>query len=322
VRNATEAINLVAYSWGRSFVSTGDEIALTVSEHHANLVPWQQLAQEVGANLRYLDVDDEGNLPISHKDLQLWVNKKTKIVVVSHASNVTGVINDVQSIVSLVKKINPKVKVLVDGAQAAPRMPVSMKEIGCDFYAMTGHKMYGPSGIGILWAKEEILESMPPFEVGGGMIREVKLEGTTFAPIPEKFEAGTPNIAGAIGLGESVRFLLQTGMKNVRKHEVELNDYALTKLNSVKNLRLIGPKDPQKKTAIYAFTLAGIHPHDLAQVLSMENIAVRAGHHCAMPLHTRLGITATTRASCGIYTTKSDIDKLIDGIEVARRKLN
>ena len=174
----------------------------------------------------------------------------------------------------------------------------------------------------LLWAKEEILESMPPFEVGGGMIREVKLEGTTFAPIPEKFEAGTPNIAGAIGLGESVRFLLQTGMKNVRKHEVELNDYALTKLNSVKNLRLIGPKDPQKKTAIYAFTLAGIHPHDLAQVLSMENIAVRAGHHCAMPLHTRLGITATTRASCGIYTTKSDIDKLIDGIEVARRKLN
>lgn len=321
VRNATEAINLVAYSWGRTFIGRGDEVALTVLEHHANMIPWQQLAGEVGADLRYLDIDEEGELPTRGEDLRRWINKKTKIVAVAHASNVLGTVNDVKRLVTLIKKINPKTMVLVDGAQAAPRRPISVNEIGCDFYAVTGHKMYGPSGIGVLWAKEEILQSMPPFEIGGGMIKEVRLEGTTFADLPEKFEAGTPNIAGAIGLGEAARFLSKVGMKNVWNHEVELNRYALNRLGSIPGLRIFGPRDPEQKTAIYAFTVEGVHPHDLSQLLDEENIAVRAGHHCAMPLHTRLGVMATTRASCGIYTTEGDIERLAEGIERARKKL-
>lgn len=321
VRNATEAINLVAYSWGRTFVGHGDEIALTVMEHHANMLPWQQLAEEVGANLRYLDIDEEGNLPIRDENIVKWVNKKTKLVAIAHASNVLGTVNDVQGLTALVKKVNPKVKVLVDGAQAVPRLPVSVAGIGCDFYAVTGHKMYGPSGIGALWAREEVLREMPPFETGGGMIKEVRLNGASFADPPEKFEAGTPNIAGAIGLGAAVRSLLQTGMKNVWKHEVELNQYAFNQLDSVPGLKIYGPRDPAKKTAIYTFSVQGIHPHDLSQLLDEDNIAVRAGHHCAMPLHMRLGVVATTRASCGVYTTKRDIDRLVEGIEKAKRRL-
>lgn len=321
VRNATEAVNLVAYSWGQAFVGKGDEIALTVMEHHANMVPWQQLAGRVGASLKYLEVDGEGRLKAETGEVEKWITNKTKLVAVTQASNVVGTINEVGRLIQMVKKINPKVVVIVDGAQAAPRMPVSVAEMGCDFYVVTGHKMYGPTGIGALWAKEELLEIMPPFEAGGGMIEEVREDGAVFAKPPEKFEAGTPNIAGAIGMGEAVKFLEETGMEKVREHEVELNRYALGKLGEIKGLVVLGPKEPEARTAIYAFTVEGIHPHDLSQILDEEGVAVRAGHHCAMPLHSRMGVVVTTRASAGVYTTKEDVDKLVEGIERAKKRL-
>jgi cysteine desulfurase/selenocysteine lyase len=321
VRNATEAINLVAYSWGRVFLDKGDEIALTVMEHHANMVPWQQLGQEVGATLRYLDITEDGKLEVGGSNLEKWITKKTKLVAITQASNVLGTINDVKEIVKRVREINPKVVVLVDGAQAVPRMKVKVSEIGCDFYALTGHKMYGPTGIGALWGREEILGAMPPFECGGGMIKSVNLDGADFLEIPEKFEAGTPNIAGAIGMGEAARFLAELGMENVREHEVGMNKYAMGVIRDIGGIRVFGPSRPEERTGIMAFTVKGVHPHDLSQLLDEDNIAVRAGHHCAMPLHTRLRVTATTRASFGVYTTKEDIDQLAEGIERAKRKL-
>lgn len=321
VRNATEAINLVSYSWGETNIKKGDEIAITVMEHHANLVPWQRLADKVGAQLKYLDVDEKGRLLTDGASVEKWITAKTKLAAITQASNVVGTINDIKSIVAQIKKINPKVVVVVDGAQSTPRLPVDVEELGCDFYAVTGHKMYGPTGIGVLWGREELLIGMPPFLSGGGMIEEVGFDKTIFAKVPEKFEAGTPHIAGAIALGEAAKFLTELGMENVWAHEVSISRYALNKLSQVEGLSILGPDHYEERTAIFAFTVAGIHPHDLSQLLNEENVAVRAGHHCAMPLHKRLGIAASTRASAGVYTDTQDIDRLVEAIEKAKKRL-
>jgi cysteine desulfurase/selenocysteine lyase len=320
-RNATESVNLVAYAYARHTLKPGDEIALTIMEHHANLVPWQQAASETGAILRYLEINAAGQLETSEKSLEQWITKKTKIAALAHGSNVLGTINDLVKINRTIRQLNSRVIIVVDGAQTIPRLPVSITDIDCDFFVASGHKAYGPSGIGILWGRYELLENMSPFETGGGMIREVGRETSTFEKPPEKFEAGTPDIAGAIGLGKAVEFLTETDMNQVRRHEVMLNAYALKKLNSVEGVSIVGPKSPEERTGIFAFTVKGVHPHDLAQLLDQGNVAVRAGHHCAMPLHTRLELTATTRASFGVYTTEADIDKLVEGIEKAKQIL-
>ncbi len=320
-RNATEAINLAAGTWGEKYVKNGDEIALTIMEHHANLVPWQQLAIRKGAKLKYLDINEEGKPEMNQKNWNKWISKKTKIAAITQASNVLGTINDVKAMIQLIKQINPRVKVLVDGAQAVPRMKVDVDDMGADFYAATGHKMYGPNGVGWLWARKELLEEMPPYQTGGGMIEEVKKYQTIFAGLPDKFEAGTVNIPGVLGLGAAVKFLNGLGMTNIRKHEIEINRYALKRLKEIRGLKVLGSGEPEERTGIYSFWVDGVHPHDLAQILSGENIAVRAGHHCAQPLHDRLGLVATTRASIGVYTSRADVDKLINGIDKAIKLL-
>lgn len=318
VRNATEAINLVAYAWGRVNVDKKSEIISTVMEHHANLVIWQQLALEKGAEIKYLDIDENGKLP-EPTQIASKISATTKLLAITHVSNVLGTINPVKQIVAEVKKINPNCLVLVDGAQAVPHLKVDVKNLGCDFYVFSGHKMLGPMGIGVLWGKDKLLDKMVPFQFGGEMIKEVYLSKTTFAETPLKFEAGTPNVAGAIGLGAAIDYLEKIGMANIRKHEINLLDYALNRFNGLNHLTIYGPKKPEEKSGVIAFNIKGIHAHDLAQVLDEENICIRSGHHCAMPLHTRLKIPASARVSFYLYNTKEEIDKLIEGIERAKR---
>ncbi len=316
VRNATEAINLVAYSWGRVNIDDKSEIVSTVMEHHANIVPWQELALETGAALKYLDIDDNGKLEVGNYE---WVTKHTKLVCLTFVSNVLGTVNPLKEIIKQIKTINPGCLVLVDGAQAVPHMKVDVTDLGGDFFAFSGHKMLGPMGIGVLWGKYSLLDKMVPFQMGGEMIKEVYLEKTTFADPPLKFEAGTPNVAGAIGLGAAIDYLESLGLKNIRQHEEELTSYALGRLGNLGNLDIYGPKDAQDKGGVIAFNLKGVHAHDLAQILDEDNICVRSGQHCAMPVHTRLGIPASARASFYIYNTKEDIDKLVEGIEKAKK---
>lgn len=316
VRNATEAINLVAYSFGRANLCGCDEVIVSESEHHSNLIPWQMVAKEKGAKLKFIRIDDEGYIDIDH--FQSIITKKTKIVSIVHISNVLGIINPIQKISAITHSVGAKV--LVDGSQSAPRMPIDVKALGCDFFVVTGHKMLGPTGIGVLWGKEEILEEMPPFLGGGDMIRDVYFDRFTTNGLPYKFEAGTPNIAGAVGLGAAVDYLDQIGMKNVFAHEKELTDYALSRLSSLIDLSIYGPKNAKEKLGVVAFNLKGVHAHDLAQVLDQEGIAVRSGYHCAMPLHReKLKIPASVRASFYIYNDKEDIEKLVEGIEKARK---
>lgn len=305
VRNTTEGINLVAYSWGTANVSKGDVIVTTEMEHHSNLVPWQELAKRVGARLEYTDMED----------LDEKLKLKPKLLALVHVSNFLGTINPIREIVSKCKSV----KVLVDGAQAVPHMPVDVRKLGCDFYAFSGHKMYGPMGIGGLWVKREILEDMQPFMTGGGMISEVHKTGTVFADLPDRFDAGTPNVAGAVGLAAAVEYLEKIGMNNVRTHAKELIEYALNKLKSIKGIKIYGPREIERRGGLVAFSVKGIHAHDVAQVLDSEGIAVRSGHHCTMPMHEKLGISGTTRASFGIYNTKEDIDRLIEGLEKVRQ---
>jgi len=328
VRNATEAINLVAYAWGRANINEKSEIVSTVMEHHANLVPWQQLALETGATIKYLDIDEEGKLKTQNSklktksqmlNLEKVITKDTKIVALTYISNVLGTINPIKEITAQAKRINPKCLVLIDGAQAAPHLKVDVADLNCDFYAFSGHKMLGPMGIGVLWGKYELLNKMLPFQLGGEMIREVYLERTVFAEPPVKFEAGTPNVAGAIGLGAAIDYLENLGMENVRKHEEELTNYALEQFNNLNYLTIYGPKEPEDRGGVIAFNVYGVHAHDLAQVLDEENICIRSGHHCAMPLHRRLGIPASARASFYIYNTKEEIDKLVEGIKRAKK---
>lgn len=312
VRNATEALNLIVYAWGRINIKEGDEMVSTVMEHHANIVPWQELSNETGSVLKYLDIDEEGKINL--QSLNTLITPKTKVVTLTHISNVLGTINPVKEIIKQIKKRNSKTKVVVDAAQSVPHMKVDVKELGCDFFVFSGHKMLGPTGTGILWGKYELLDNMVPFQMGGDMIKEVYLDRTVYKNPPHKFEAGTPHIAGAIGLGKAVDYLSSIGMDKVRAHEKELISYALSNLSTISNLVVYGPRDPEIKGGIIAFSMKGLHPHDIAEILNEDNICIRSGHHCAMPLHIRLGLGATSRASFYIYNVKEDIDKLIEGL--------
>lgn len=312
VRNATEALNLVAHSWGRKFITAGTEMISTVMEHHANLVTWQQLAKDAEAIVKFADIDSEGK--IETKSIVDMVNSKTKLLAITLVSNVLGTINPVKEMISQVKEKNPGIIVVVDGAQAVPHMKVDVQDLGCDFFAFSGHKMLAPTGIGVLWGKLPLLEEMNPYQLGGDMIKEVYLEKTTFQSPPHKFEAGTPHIAGAIGLGAAIDYLNDIGMENIRQHEIELTSYAMEKMKNIGGITIFGPLESENRGGVIAFSLKNVHSHDVAQVLDDDNICVRSGHHCAMPLHTRLKIAASTRASFYIYNTRQDIDALIAGL--------
>jgi cysteine desulfurase/selenocysteine lyase len=313
-RNTTESINLVAYTWGRANIRSGDEIVLTESEHHSNIVPWQLLAKETGAIVRYIPVDVHGYLDLAAFDSML--SAKTKIVSLAHMSNVLGTIYPIDEVIKRAKSVGAIV--LIDGAQSVPHMPTDVQAIGADFLAFSGHKMCGPTGIGVLWGRRELLEAMPPFMGGGDMIRKVTFEGAEWNELPYKFEAGTPAIAEAIGLGAAVDYLSALDMNAVRLHEKEIITYALDRLSEVPGLQLIGPDDPDRRGGVATFMLDDIHPHDIASVLDEEGIAIRAGHHCAMPLHQKLNIPASARASFYVYSTNNEVDKLVDGLYKAK----
>ncbi len=318
-RNATEAINLVAYSWGRRNIGRSDQIVLTEMEHHANLVPWQILVQEVDGDLEFIPITDDGILRLDVFEVLLRL--KPKLVAFTHVSNTLGTINPVREMVEMAHAAGALV--LVDGAQAVPHVPVDVQALGCDFYAFSGHKMLGPMGSGALWARRELLEAMPPFLSGGEMIREVHLRRSEYNDIPWKFEAGTPAVGDAIGLGAAAEYLMDIGMDRVRAHERELVTYALDVLpREVPGIELYGPMDPAVRGGVIPFNLPGIHPHDVAQILDRFGIAVRAGHHCTMPLHERLDLAATARASFSVYTTRADIDALAAGLVQVQRVFN
>ncbi|MCL5003966.1 MAG: cysteine desulfurase [Patescibacteria group bacterium] len=317
VRNSTEALNLIVWSRGKAHLKKGDEILLSEMEHHSNLVPWQLLAKEVGAVLKFISFDENGELEISN--LKSQFSNRTKVVSVVHVSNSLGTINPIKEMTKLAHEVGAIV--VVDAAQSVPHMKVDVQSLGCDFLAFSGHKMLGPMGIGVLYGRQELLEVMPPFLSGGDMIRSVTINDATWNEVPYKFEAGTPNVAGAVGLSAAIGYLANLGMDNVRQHEIKLTDYALKKLSVIPGLKVLGPLDAQKRGGVIAFTLKGTHPHDLASVLDGEGIAVRSGHHCTMPVHLRLGIPASTRASFYIYNTKEEVDKLVDGLEKAKRLL-
>jgi len=316
VRGTTEAINLVAYAWGRQNIREGDIVVTTEYEHHSNIVPWQLLTQEKRAKLEYIGVDDDGQLILDQLDNYLATGK-VKLVAVSQMSNVLGTISDVSEIIKRCKKAGARV--LIDGAQSVPHMKVDVDGLGCDFFAFSAHKMLGPTGVGVLWAKKELLENMVPFHGGGDMIREVHKYETTWNDLPYKFEAGTPNIADVIGFAAAIDYLNNLGMDYVREHEVELTKYALEKLSAVKGIKLYGTKDISKRGGVISFNFADIHPHDLATIIDEDGIAIRSGHHCAQVLMERLDVAATSRASFYIYNTKDEIDALINSLSRAAR---
>ncbi|MEU8174936.1 cysteine desulfurase [Microbispora hainanensis] len=317
-KNASEALNLVAYAFGnpvgedeRFRIGPGDEIVISEMEHHSNIVPWQLLAQRTGATLRWFPVTDEGRLDI--EGLDELVNERTKIVSVTHQSNVLGTVNSVSPILARAREVGALM--MLDASQSVPHQPVDVTELGVDFVAFTGHKMVGPSGIGVLWGRRELLDAMPPFLGGGEMIEAVWMDHSTYAPVPHKFEAGTPPIVEAIGLGAAADYLTAVGMDQIKAHEKELVAYALEALPEVPGLRIIGPRTPIARGGTISFTLEGIHPHDVGQILDdVYGIAVRVGHHCARPLHLRFGIPATTRASFYLYNTTAEIDALVRGL--------
>ena len=309
-RNATESINLVTQSWGRANLRPGDEIVLTEMEHHANLVPWQLIAQEKEARLRFIPLTGDGQLDLSALDGLL--TERTRVVAFSQASNVLGTLTPVRQIVDAAHAVGAIT--LVDGAQGAPHMPVDVQALGCDFHVFSSHKMCGPTGIGVLWGRRELLESMPPFMGGGEMIRRVGLERSEWADLPHKFEAGTPAIAEAIGLGAAVDYLSALGMEAVRAHEKELTAYALERLAEVPGLTVYGPDDVELRGGVVSFVLDNVHAHDIATILDSQAVAVRAGHHCTMPLHKKLGLSATTRASFYIYNLPEEIDRLVESL--------
>jgi cysteine desulfurase / selenocysteine lyase len=316
VRNATEAINLVAYSWGRRNIKQADTIVVTEMEHHSNLIPWQMLVQEKDADIEFVPFDDEGRL--LQDSYEMLLRTSPKLVAFTAVSNGIGTINPVREMVR--KAHDAGALVLIDGAQAAPHGPVNVKELDCDFYVFSGHKTLGPPGSGALWARREILEEMPPFMGGGEMIREVKLRHSSFNEIPYKFEAGTPDISATIGLGAAIDYLGEVGMEHVRAHEKDLLDYALAILpERVPSIRIHGPLTSDDRAGIVTFNLADAHPHDVATLLDREAIAVRAGHHCTMPLHQRLGEEASARASFHIYNDREDIDRLAEALNKVER---
>jgi cysteine desulfurase/selenocysteine lyase len=316
VRNATEALNLVARAWGDANVGHGDRIVLTEMEHHSNIVPWQQLAERVGAEIDWAPIDDDGILDL--EALRGLLERGPKVLAIAHVSNVLGTENPLAEISAMAHDAGAIV--VADGAQGAPKLPLDMAALGVDFYAITGHKLYAPTGIGALWGKLDLLRAMPPFLGGGSMIRKVTREGTTYADVPARFEAGTPAIAQAIGMGAAIEWLdTELGMEAVRDHERAIADYTLEKLAEVPGLTIFGPPRGPERLGPVSFEIDGIHAHDVSEILDRHGIAVRAGHHCAQILMDRLGITATARASFGVYTTTEEIDRLVDGLEDARR---
>jgi cysteine desulfurase/selenocysteine lyase len=314
-RGTTESVNLVAHGWGRKFVNEGDVVLLTEMEHHSNLVPWQLLAQDRGATLRFIPIDDHGRLDLTNLDRLL--EGTVKIVSLAHVSNVLGTINPVAEII---RRAHARgARVMLDAAQSVPHMPVDVRALDCDFLALSGHKMLGPTGIGVLYGKREALESMNPFLGGGEMIREVRLEGSTWNEVPFKFEAGTMNIADTIAFGAAIDYLEGIGMANVEAHGRELVEETFRILGEIPGVTIYGPPANEPRGAIVSFTVDDIHAHDVAAALDREGVAVRAGHHCAMPLHTKLGVTATSRASFHVYNVPDDIQKLGDGIRKAKQ---
>jgi cysteine desulfurase / selenocysteine lyase len=308
VRGTTEAINLVAQTYGRQNVGSGDEVLITAMEHHSNIVPWQMLCEEKGAKLRVAPINDQGELLLD--EFERLLGPKTKLVAISHLSNALGTINPVREIVGMAHARN--IPVLVDGAQAAPRMRVDVQELDCDFYAISGHKMYGPTGIGALYGKTKLLEAMPPYQGGGDMIASVTFEKTIYNRLPYKFEAGTPNIADTIGLGAAIGYLEQLGLEDIERHEHDLLAYATRQIEAIPGVNVVGTA--KEKAGVLSFTIDGIHPHDIGTILDSEGIAVRTGHHCAQPVMQRFGIPATARASFGLYNTRAEVDALVAGI--------
>lgn len=314
-RGTTEAINLVATAWGNANLKPGDEILLTVMEHHSNLVPWQLAAQRTGATLRFLDIDGQGRLDLSALDEVL--TERTKVVSFGHVSNALGTINPVGRIAARAKAVGALV--VVDGAQGAPHLPVDVRTLGADLYAFSGHKMCGPTGQGGLWGRREVLEAIPPYHGGGDMIDSVELERSTYAPLPNRLEAGTPHIAGAVGLAAACDYLSSLGRDAILAHERHLVRHALERMAEVPDLRVLGPEDPAERSGVISFTLADVHPHDLATILNEDGVAIRAGHHCAQPLMRRLGVGSTARASFYVYNTEDDVERLVDALHRARR---
>ena len=310
VRNTTEAINLVAQTWGKHNISAGDEILTTHMEHHSNLVPWQKLAEQNGASLQFIELDEDGMLNLSNIDD--LITERTKLLALTHMSNVLGTINPVKELTAVAHKMGAKV--LIDGAQSVPHMKVDVTDIDCDFFAFSGHKMLAPTGIGVLYVKPEILESMDPFLFGGDMVSQVWDDTATWNDLPWKFEAGTPNIADLIGLGTAIDYLESLGMDEIREHEMALTGYALEQFDRLNDIKVFGPKDLSKRGGVISFHSDDVHPHDMGTMLDREGIAIRTGHHCAMPLTRKLSVAATARASFYIYNTEEEVDKLTSAI--------
>lgn len=309
-RGTTEAINLVAGSWGLDSLKEGDEILISTMEHHSNIVPWQLVAQRTGAILRYIEIDDQGRLVL--EDFPDLLNARTRIVSVSHISNSLGTVNPIRQIAEQTKSTGALL--FVDGAQAVPHRRVDVQELGCDFYAFSGHKMCGPTGIGGLWARRELLESMPPYHGGGEMIRTVGRDESTWADIPHKFEAGTPNIAGAIGVAAAADFLEDLTFEAIAEHERSVISYAIERLSSIKDVQIFGPKDLVERSGVVSFVMGDAHPHDIATILDGEGVAIRAGHHCAQLVMQHFGVSATARASFYLYNSKEDVDRLAESL--------
>ena len=312
-KNATESINLIATTFAQEFINKGDEILITELEHHSNYVPWHYLRKTKGAIIKFAPINDDGDIII--QKLKELITSKTKIIAVTHLSNVTGTIVPIKEIVEIAKKKN--IPVLVDGCQSAPHLKIDVQDLGCDFFAFSAHKVYGPTGVGLLYAKKKWLEKLPPYIGGGGMIREVKKDKITYAPLPEKYEAGTMPTAEIVAFNESIKFIKSIGIENIIKHEKELTNYALEKLKKNNSVNIVG--NPKNKAGVISFTIKGIHPHDISTIVDEEGVAIRAGHHCCQILHNRLNLSATARASIGVYNTKEDIDILCKAIENCRK---
>jgi len=316
-RNTTESINLVAWSWGRANIKQGDVIISTEMEHHSNIVPWQILAQQTGAELRFVPLTEEGLLDMAA--FHAMLDERVKLVTVTHMSNVVGTIQPVREMAEAAHAVGALI--LVDGAQSAPHVPVDVRAMDCDFFAFSGHKMLGPTGIGVLYGKRAVLEAMPPFLAGGDMIKRVELSGAVWNDLPYKFEAGTPSIAEAIGLGAAIDYLEKVGLEAIHQHEIAITAYALDRLAEVPGMRVLGPADARLRGGLAAMVMADHHPHDIAEILNYEGVAVRAGHHCAMPLHQRYGVVASTRASFYLYNDFEEVDRLIAALYKARERL-
>ncbi len=316
-RNTTESINMAAYSYGREFIKENDEILITISEHHSNMLPWQRMAREKNAVLKYIYLNDEGR--ISTDELKSKITDKTRLVSIAHMSNVLGTVHPVKDVIDYAH--TKGAVVMVDGAQSTPHMKVDVREMGADFFAFSAHKMLGPMGLGVLYGKRELLEAMPPFLLGGDMIEYVSEQDATFAPIPFKFEAGTQNVEGAAGLRKAIEYLENIGMDNIHNHEKELTGYAIERMLALPYIKIQGPKDLDMRGGIISFTVDDVHPHDIATILDSYGIAVRAGHHCCQPLMSYLNAQATSRVSFYLYNTTEDVDKFTEGIENARKWL-